>query len=56
MTIISCIDSNKTGIIDYTQLQILLNNFSNKEKFSALLEIEIIAANLYKKNYIKSEK
>ena len=51
MTIISCIDSNKTGIIDYTQLQILLNNFSNKEKFSALLEIEI-----YKKNYIKSEK
>ena len=56
MTIISCIDINKTGIIDYTQLQIFLNNFSNKEKFSPLLEIEIIATNLYKKNYIKSEK
>ena len=56
MTIISCIDINKTGIIDYTQLQIFLNNFSDKEKFSPLLEIEIIATNLYKKNYIKSEK
>ena len=56
MTIISCIDTNKAGIIDYTQLQIFLNNFSTKEKFSALLEIEIIASNLYQKNYIKSEK
>ena len=51
MTIISCFDINKTGIIDYTQLQIFLNNFSDKEKFSPLLEIEIIATNLYKKNY-----
>ena len=56
MTIISCIDINKTGIIDYIQLQMFLNNFSNKEKFSPSLEIQIIAANLYKKNYIKSEK
>jgi len=56
MTIISFIDINKTGFIDYTQLQIFLNNFSNKENFSPLLEIQIIANNLYKKNEIKSEK
>ena len=54
--IISCIDEDKIGVVNYSQLQIFLNNYSNVGSFSGLLEIQIIASNLYKKNYIKSER
>ena len=56
MNIISCIDDEKSGVFDYIKLQTFLNNYSNKNDFSALLEIEIIASNLYKRNYINSKK
>ena len=55
--LISCIDENKTGIVDYIQLQLFLNNYCNENNnFSSLLEIEIITCNIYKKNYINSKK
>ena len=54
-TIISSIDEDKIGVINYSQLQIFLNNYSNKNHFSGLLEIQIIACNIYKHNFTKSK-
>ena len=56
MKIISCIDEDQIGVVNYSQLQLFLYNYSNIETFSGLLEIQIISSNLYKKNYTKSEK
>ena len=50
--IIFCIDEEKEGIISFQKLQLFLNNFSEKNNFSPLLEIEIIATKLYAKNII----
>ena len=55
MKIISCIDEDKIGVVSYSQLQKFLNNYSNIGDFSGLLEIQIIASKIYKKNYSKSE-
>ena len=55
--LIACIDENKTGVVDYIQLQLFLNNYCNKNSdFSSLLEIEIIACNIYKQNFTNSKK
>ena len=48
--IISCIDEEKEGFISFTQLQLFLNNFSEENNFSPILELEIIATKLYSKN------
>ena len=56
MNIISCIDEDKLGFVNYTQLQIFLNDFSNINQFSPLLEIQIIACKLYEQNINNSEK
>ena len=55
MNLISCIDEDKVGYVNYTQLQLFLNNYSDENNFSALLEMQIIACNLYSKNYTKAE-
>ena len=55
MNIISCIDDTKSGFVDYIQLQLFLNDYSNFKDFSPLLEIEIIACNLSVNNVSKSE-
>lgn len=55
MNIISCIDEEKVGYVTYSQLQLFLNNYSKKNNFSAILEIQIIACNLYEQNYTKAE-
>ena len=55
--IIACIDENKEGFVSYNHLQLFLNNYCSEDNnFSPLLEIEIIACNIYKKNYTKSIK
>ena len=51
--IIFCLDDKKEGIINFSQLQFFLNNFSEKNNFSPLLEIEIIAIKLFSKNLKK---
>ena len=50
--IIFCIDEEKEGIISFQKLQLFLNNFSEKNNFSPLLEIAIISTKLYAKNII----
>ena len=48
--IIFCLDEKKEGIISFSDLQVYLNNFSEENDFSPLLEIEIISSKLYAKN------
>ena len=50
LDIIFCLDEKKEGIISFPQLQFFLNNFSEQNNFSPLLEIEIIAIKLFAKN------
>ena len=54
--IIFCLDDKKEGIINFSQLQFFLNNFSEKNNFSPLLEIEIIAIKLFSKNFFNAMK
>ena len=54
--IISCIDEEKEGFISFTQLQLFLNNFSEENNFSPILELEIIATKLYSKNITNATK
>ena len=57
MYIVSCIDEDKKGYVTYPQLQLFLNNYSSDDNnFSALLEIQIIACNIYSQNFTKLEK
>ena len=54
--IISCLDEEKKGVINFSKLQLFLNNYSEKNDFSPILEIEIIATKLYNKNILNAVK
>ena len=56
LDIILCLDEQKEGVMHFSQLQSFLNNFSEGNNFSPLLEIEIISAKLYSKNILNSMK